>query len=278
MDFIKNRFYFYVLSFLMVMFSCLSFYIFNPSFGIDLRGGQILEVKTKADVYEIVKKMPVKVLIYPQEEGFLLKASQGLDLVWQEILKSDYSSKKIRFESISGNLSSELRRRSLWMIFIVLLSISSYVALAFYRLKKEFSLLILAFIVIVTLFHDVLVTTGFYILISKFLNYDLDIKFITALLIIVGFSVHDTIVVFDRLRENILKSGKKDKEVFNLSISQTIRRSIFTSLTSVICILPLSFLIFDLRAFLVSIQIGIIIGTYSSIFLASPLLFDLKDK
>jgi preprotein translocase subunit SecF len=277
MDFIKNRFYFYFLSFSIVMFGALSFYIFSPSFGIDLTGGQILEVKTKANVYEIINKLSLKALIYPQKDGFLLKSSQDLSLAWQEILKEDPSSKKIRFESISGNLSSELRKRSLWMIIIILFAIGFYVALAFYKLKREFSLFVLGFVVIVTLLHDVLATTGFYVLISKFLGFDLDIKFITALLIIVGFSVHDTIVVFDRLRENILISGKKDKQIFNDSINQTIRRSVFTSLTAVLSVFPLTFLISDLKAFLLSIQIGIIIGTYSSIFLASPLLFDLKE-
>jgi preprotein translocase SecF subunit len=122
----------------------------------------------------------------------------------------------------------------------------------------------------------VIATTGFYVLLSKFFNFDLDIKFITALLIIAGFSVHDTIVVFDRLRENILKTGKKTKEIFNASINQTLRRSIFTSLTTVLTVLPLSILISDLRAFLLSVQIGIIIGTYSSICLATPLLFEEK--
>ncbi len=276
MDIIGKKNYFYILSLFLVAFSVLSFYLFKPQFGIDLIGGQILEVKTKVNVFEILKEFKIKSFVYPTENGYLIKSQENLNPLWQEIQKRDPESQKIRFESISSGLSSELRKRSFLMIVLVLLVIGIYVALAFYKLGKHFSLIILAFIVILTLFHDVLITAGVYVFLSKFFKFEIDLKFITALLIIAGFSVHDTIVVFDRLRENILKTGKKDKEIFNLSLKQTLRRSIFTSLTSVLSIIPLSIFISDLRPFLLSIQIGILIGTYSSIFLASILLYETR--
>ncbi|GIW67234.1 MAG: protein-export membrane protein SecF [Candidatus Parcubacteria bacterium] len=274
MDFIKYRYYFYFLSLILVLFGGLSFYFFNPNLGIDLIGGQILEVKTKANVPSIINNLKLKAVYYQTQDGYLIKSQENLNLLWQEIQKQDNQSQRIRFESISSSLSSELRQKAMLMIILVLLAIGLYVAFAFYQLKNQFSPFLLGFIVVITLFHDVMATTGFYVLLSKFFNFDLDIKFITALLIVAGFSVHDTIVVFDRLRENILKTGKKTIEVFNLSIQQTLRRSIFTSLTAVLAILPLSILIPDLRAFLLSIQIGILIGTYSSICLATPLLYE----
>jgi preprotein translocase subunit SecF len=276
MDFIQKRFYFYFLSLGLVFFGALSFYIFNPRLGIDLIGGQILEVKTKVNIYEIIQKLNFKVFIYKSKDIYLIKGQENLNLLWQEIQKIDKDSQRIRYEAISSSLSSELRNKAVLMIILVLIAIGIYVSIAFYKLRKQFNLFDLGFIVIATLFHDIIATAGFYVLLSNFFNFDLDIKFITALLIIAGFSVHDTIVVFDRLRENILKTGKKTKEIFNLSINQTLRRSIFTSLTTVLAILPLSILIPDLRAFLLSIQIGIIIGTYSSICLATPLLFEEK--
>jgi preprotein translocase subunit SecF len=276
MDFIQKRFYFYFLSLALVLFGALSFYLLNPRLGIDLIGGQILEVKTKANVEEIIKKLNFKVYFYKTQEGYLIKGQEDLNVLWQEIQKQDNQSQKIRYESISPSLSAELRKKAGLMIILVLIAVGTYVSIAFYKLKRQFSLFDLGFIVIATLFHDVMGTTGFYILLSTFFNFDLDIKFITALLIIAGFSVHDTIVVFDRLRENILKTGKKTKEIFNSSIHQTLRRSIFTSLTAVLAILPLSIFIPDLRGFLLSIQIGIIVGTYSSICLATPLLFEEK--
>jgi len=276
MDFIQKRFYFYLLSLILVLFGALSFYFFNPSLGIDLVGGQILEVKTKADVPIIVERLNFKVNLYPTEDGYLIKGKENLNVLWQEIQKEDKESQKIRFESISSSLSAELREKASLMVVLVLLAIGVYVTIAFYKLKRQFSLFDLGFIVVITLFHDVTATTGFYVLLSKFFNFDLDIKFITALLIVAGFSVHDTIVVFDRLRENILKIGKKTRDIFNLSIKQTLRRSILTSLTTVLSILPLSIFLPDLRSFLLAIQIGIIIGTYSSICLATPLLFEEK--
>ena len=276
MDFIQKRFYFYFLSLFLVIFGALSFYIFNPNLGIDLVGGQILEVKTKANVPTIIEKLNFKVNLYPTEEGYLIKSRENLNVLWQEIQKEDKESQKIKFESISPSLSAELRKKAGLMVILVLLAIGTYVTIAFYKLKRQFSIFDLGFIVVITLFHDVMATTGFYVLLSKFFNFDLDIKFITALLIIAGFSVHDTIVVLDRLRENILKTGKKTKEIFNSSIQQTLRRSIFTSFTTILSILPLSVLIFDLRPFLLSIQIGIVIGTYSSIFLSLPFLFETK--
>jgi preprotein translocase subunit SecF len=276
MDFIGKRIYFYFFSLGLILFSVFSFYFFNPSLGIDLIGGQILEVKTNLDVEKIAKDLGIRGLIQKTEDGYLIKSQQNLNLLWENIQKQDKESQKIRFESISSSLSSELREKSFLMISLVLLAIGAYVAFAFRKLKENFSLFTLGFIVVATLFHDILITAGFYSLLTKFFNFEIDLKFITALLIIAGFSVHDTIVVFDRLRENILKTKKKDKEIFNLSLNQTIRRSIFTSLTSVLSIIPLSIMIADLRGFLLSIQLGILVGTYSSIFLASTLLYDSK--
>jgi preprotein translocase subunit SecF len=261
-----------------MIFGALGFYLFNPNLGIDLIGGQILEIKTKANVPQIIQNLKLKANYFQTQEGFLIKSQEDLNILWSEIQKVDNQAQKIKFERISSSLSSELRKKALLMVFLVLVAIGSYTALAFYKLKNQFSLFSLGLIVIFTLFHDVIATTGFYVVLSKVFNFELDLRFITALLIIAGFSVHDTIVIFDRLRENILKTKKKTTEIFNQSIQETLRRSIFTSLTAVLAILPLSILISDLRAFLFSIQIGIIIGTYSSIFLASPFLYDSTNK
>ncbi|GIW65153.1 MAG: protein translocase subunit SecF [Candidatus Parcubacteria bacterium] len=276
-NFIHNRYYFYFISLFLVIFGGFSFYFFNPRLGIDLVGGEILEVKTKTEVPLLINQLGIKVSYYRTENGFLIKGQGGLDKLWQEILAKDSQAQRLRFESVSSSLSSELRKRSGLMVILVLIAIGIYVASVFYKLKGYFSLFYLGMIVVVTLFHDVVGTMGVYVFLTKVFNFDLDIKFITALLIIAGFSVHDTIIVFDRLRENIIKQRKRDADIFDLSINQTIRRSIFTSLTAVLSILPLSFLVPELRGFLWAIQIGIIIGTYSSICLAAPLLYDSAD-
>lgn len=278
-DFIKIRYFFYFISLLLVLFGALSLYIFHPKLGIDLIGGEILEVKTNLEVKNLLKDLEIRGNVFQTKDSYIIKG-ENLKNLWSEIKKRDPQSERIRQDSLSSNLSYELRRKALLMTILVLLAIGSYVAFAFRKLKTYFSLTIISFIVIVTLFHDIMGSLGFYVFLSKYFNFDLDLKFITAMLIIAGFSVHDTIVVFDRLRENLLniKSNKKDismmKEIFNQSITQTLRRSIFTSSTAILAILPLTFLIPELQGFLMAIQIGIIIGTYSSICLASPLLFE----
>ncbi len=263
---------------MLILFGSFSFYFFEPRLGVDLIGGQLLEVKTKTKVKEIVRNLGIKAEIFETQEVYLIKSREDLTKLWQEIKTKDPQAERLKFESISPSLSSELRQKSFLMVILVLLAIGVYVAFAFYSLRKFFSLSSLALIVIFTLFHDVMVTTGFFVLLAKYLNFDLDIKFITALLIVAGFSVHDTIVVFDRLRENILKTNQKNEETFNSSINQTLKRSIFTSLTTILAILPLTFFLQDLRVFLLTLQIGILVGTYSSVCLAVPLLYDFKTK
>jgi preprotein translocase subunit SecF len=153
MDFIQKRFYFYFLSLILVLFGALSFYIFNPHLGIDLIGGQILEVKTKANIDEIIKKLNFKVFAYPTEEGYLIKGQENLNLLWQEIQKTDKNAQRIRYESISPSLSAELRNKAGIMVILVLIAIGTYVSIAFYKLKKQFSLFDLGFIVIATSFQ-----------------------------------------------------------------------------------------------------------------------------
>lgn len=278
MKFIKKRIFFYLISLLLICFGTASFYIFKPNLGIDLIGGQILEIQTKLNVKELMKDLKISGLVFEGQKNIIIKSQKNLDVLWERIKTLDSSAQRLKYERISSVVSNELKNKAFLTVIFVLLGIALYVAFAFSKLKNHFSLFKLSLVVIFTLFHDIFGTAGFYVLFSKFLNFDLDLKFITALLIIAGFSVHDTIVVFDRLRENILRTNLKNEELFNSSIQQTLKRSILTSLTAVLAILPLTFLIYDLRAFLLTIQIGIIIGTYSSICLAAPLLYDLRQS
>lgn len=277
MRFIEHRYIFYFISLILTLFGGLSFYIFNPHLGIDLVGGEILEVQTKANVPYLIEKLKISAIYFPEKNGYLIKG-QNLNILWKEIVKEDSQAKKLKFESISSSLSAELKNKAILMIILVSIAIGTYTSFAFYQLRKYFNLTILAIIVIISILHDVIISAGFYILFSKFFNFDLDIKFITALLIIAGFSIHDTIIILDRLRENLIKTQQKTAEIFNSSIKQTLRRSIFTSLTAVLSILPFTILISDLRGFLLAIQLGIITGTYSSICLVLPLLYDSSSK
>ncbi|BCX15428.1 MAG: protein translocase subunit SecF [Candidatus Parcubacteria bacterium] len=277
--FIKNKHFFYVLSAILILQGVLSFYLVNPALGTDLIGGYILEVKTNLPVETIAKELNIQVSVFKTDASVIIKSKDNLNNLWLMIRQRDKQAEKLRAEFISPALSSELKNKALFMIVVVLFFIGAYIAFAFRRLKDIFSLFSLSLVVIFTLFHDVIATAGIYVYVSDYLNFELDIKFITALLILVGFSVHDTIVIFDRIREKILLSNIKKintdlKDIFQSSIQETLRRSIFTSLTTVLSILPLTLFMNELRPFLLAIQLGMIVGTYSSICLAAPLLYD----
>ncbi|MER3570210.1 MAG: hypothetical protein C4348_01190 [Patescibacteria group bacterium] len=275
---IEKRFYFYLISFLLMIFGIVNFFIFKPPFGIDLVGGEFLEVKTSLSPEEILKDVNFEVRFIKSEDSIIFKSRNDLNQVWQKILELDKNAIRLSYEKISPSLSKELRNKSFLFSILVILAITFYIVFAFRQLKRHFNIFVISFVVILTLFHDILGTIAFYSLFLKIYNYEIDIKFITALLIILGYSVHDTIVVFDRLRENISKTGKITKEIFDLSIKETMRRSIFTSLTAILSILPLAFMIKILSPFLFSLIFGIIVGTYSSIFFASPMLYEFVKK
>jgi len=157
----------------------------------------------------------------------------------------------------------------------VLLGISLYVIYAFRKSSAFIKSWKYGFIVLLTLFHDIVIPTGLLAFLGWKFGVELDTKFIVALLVIMGFSVHDTIVVFDRIRENLsISRGKFDlSQTVNFSVKQTIARSINTSLTLIIALVALFFLgPASLKYFILIILVGTITGTYSSIFIASPLL------
>jgi len=154
------------------------------------------------------------------------------------------------------------------------LGIVLYIVFSFRKIPKPTASWRFGIAAIVALIHDVLVVAGAFAILGKFFSVEVDILFVTALLTVIGFSVHDTIVVFDRIRENLLKNmGRKFITVANLSVVQTLGRSLNTSLTVIFVLLAL--LLFGgetIRWFVVALLIGIISGTYSSIFNATALL------
>lgn len=179
------------------------------------------------------------------------------------------------FWSLSPSVSASLARRAILAIIFVLAGISLFVAYAFRRVSRPVSSWKYGFITLLTLLHDVIIPAGAYAAIGYFFGLTIDTNFIIALLVIMGFSVHDTIVVFDRTRENLSREkGKIDlPDVVNRSVNETMHRSINTSFSLALVLLALYFLgPGNLKFFALTLLIGIIAGTYSSIFVASPLL------
>lgn len=182
------------------------------------------------------------------------------------------------FSTISPSVSEELRHKSMLAIIFVLVGISLYVSFAFRKVSEPIRSWKYGVITLITLFHDVAIPAGVFAILGTVTGLAIDTNFIVAMLFVMGFSVHDTIVVFDRTRENLLIAKEEKKrinleEVVDKSILGTLARSINTSITLVFILVALFFLgPVSIKFFVLAILIGTIAGTYSSIFFASPLL------
>jgi preprotein translocase SecF subunit len=278
---IKFRFYFYILSIILVLWGGIAPNILKINFGIDIVGGQVIELKSK-DIEKLknkIESLKISKQVIKQKDSLIIKSKNINPYKVVNDLRSEFKDiELIRYEEVSPSLSRELTKKSIWAVISVLILIGSYISIVFYNKRKVISSLLLGLVVILTLFHDVIATFGIYVLLSNIFSFELTTVTIIALILIAGFSVHDTIVVFDRLREKINQFGNLSIEIFDLSIKETIARSINTSLTTILAVFPLLFTIKILTPFILVIITGIIIGTYSSICLAVPLVYDLTRK
>ncbi|MFH0857329.1 MAG: protein translocase subunit SecF [Candidatus Magasanikbacteria bacterium] len=179
-----------------------------------------------------------------------------------------------RIETIGASLSSELRGHAIKAGLIVLLAIILYVAYSFRHVSEPVESWKYGVTAVIALTHDVLITMGVFALLGRFVAVEVDIPFVVALMTILGYSVNDTIVVFDRIRENLMKRGTAHfEETVNMGLNQTFMRSLNTSLTTILVLVVIFFFGGDsVHYFSLALIIGIFFGTYSSIFLASPLL------
>jgi len=181
---------------------------------------------------------------------------------------------EIRFESIGPVIGQELKNKAILAIILVLMAIIAYLAYAFRKVSRPVPSWQYGVAAVIALTHDILIVTGIFSVLGHFFNIQVDALFVTALLTILGFSVHDTIVTFDRIRENIFRRQDRTfEEVINYSINETITRSINTTLT-VLIVLTAIFLFggASVKYFILALIFGVIVGTYSSIFIASPLV------
>lgn len=286
---VKHRVIFYWISGLIMAASVVAIALWGLNLGIDFKGGSLLEVEytqTRPAVESIrtdLNKLDIGSysIRTSGEKGYILRTPHLQESERVEILSvfsknSTLSMEEKRFDSVGPLLGKESRNKSIVSILIVILAIIAFIAYAFRKVSEPVSSLKYGLIAIVALVHDVLVPTGVFAALGHFKGVEIDTLYITALLVILGFSIHDTIVVFDRVREHLKheKGGKKSFEhIVGDSISETITRSINTTLTVVICLVILLFIGSDsIKYFILAMLVGMIVGTYSSIFLGSPLL------
>ena len=190
-----------------------------------------------------------------------------------DLKKSIKDAKQTSFETIGPTIGRETTLNAIKAVIAASILIVLYIAWSFRKVPKPASGLRFGVSAIIALIHDVLVVVGVFAILGKVFGVEIDALFVTALLTVIGFSVHDTIVVFDRIRENLRRQNVPFAQVVNDSILQTLDRSLNTSLTVILVLLTL--LIFGgetIRWFVVALLVGVISGTYSSIFNASPIL------
>jgi preprotein translocase subunit SecF len=290
---IKFRKIFYAISVLLIGASIYAVATFGLNLGIDFKGGSILEVGYSQVQDVSILKQKVEDLHLGEyslrstgDTGVILRTRtltepERITLI-AKVTEGDAAAKVIRFDSVGPVLGEELRAKAGMSMLFVILAIVIFISFAFRKVSKPVSSWKYGMVAVVALLHDVIIPTGVFAYLGHFHGTEIDSLFVTALLVVLGFSVHDTIVVFDRTRENLHKnnsekSKKGFEEVVGNSVSQTFTRSINTSLTTLISLFVLyHFGPEATKNFALALLIGITVGTYSSIFIGSPLLVTLE--
>lgn len=288
MDIIKHRYIFLGISAALVVLSIAAVLVFGLRPGIDLRGGTQWQFSIGTDVSEtdvarVMREVAgEEVLVKRAEDGSFIARLKSISTdekrAYEDALTGEFGVVvENNFSNIGPAIGSELRQKSITAIILVLFGISLYIAFAFRKISKPVSSWKYGIVTLGTLFHDVAIPAGMLAVLGRFQGVEIDTNFIVALLVVMGFSVHDTIVVFDRIRENLMLlrgKGISLGEIINKSVKETFIRSINTSLTLVIMLLALIFVgPAPLFYFILTILVGTVFGTYSSIFVASPLLY-----
>ena len=180
---------------------------------------------------------------------------------------------ELRFDAVGPSIGQELKRKAVSAMLVVIVGIVLYIAWAFRLVSKPVASWKYGVSAIIALFHDVIITMGVFSFLGHFYGVEVTTAFVAAILTVLGYSVNDTIVVFDRIRENLPKSNDDFETTINTSVNQTITRSLNTSLTTLVVLLSIFFFGGPtIRDFVLALSIGVFVGTYSSIFLASPVL------
>ncbi len=286
--FTKHRRIFYTFSIVFIIASLAAILAFGLKLGIDFTGGSILELEfdsQRPDSQQVAEKLSQfdlgEVVIQPVgERGMLIRMQEISEETHQLILGQFENEKELRFDLIGPTIGKELADKTKTAIILALIAISVYIIFAFRHVSRPVPSWQYGIATLLALFHDIILPLGALAVLGKLYNAELTIPIIAALLIILGFSVHDTIVIFDRVRENLQRRKFADfQETVNWSLNQTLGRSINTVLTVLLVLLAIFFWGGEtLRYFSLTLIIGIVSGAYSSIFIASPLLISWLKK
>lgn len=285
---IKKKKIWLTISGLLFVAAVVALFMWGLKFGIDFTGGSQLEVQfseQRPEVKLIEEKLKDlnlgSLTVQPAEsQDMILKFQDSSKEKRDEVIKKleeiaggTDKVKESRYDSVGPSVGVELKRKALSAIFWVFIAIVIYISIAFSKVSKPVASWKYGLSALVAMFHDVIITLGAFAFLGEFYGVEINTPFVAAILTVLGYSVHDTIVVFDRIRENLPRSEENFEGTVNTSLNQTLIRSINTSLTVLLTLT--SVIIFggaSIRTFALALTIGIAIGTYSSIFVASPLL------
>jgi preprotein translocase subunit SecF len=261
---------------------------FGLIYGVDFKGGSVMEISFSgdrphpqelSDTVNGVSSVSGAAASPVGEKEALIRLNEINEKTHQEIL-SKISAKfgkitEARFDSVGPTVGGELKQKSIRAIIIVLLAIIVYLAFVFRKLSGVLSPWAMGLAAVFALIHDIMVPTAVFSLLGHFYGIEITAVFVAAALTILGYSVSDSVVVFDRIRENILRFGSKDgfAQVVHKSIMQTLVRSLNTNFTVLLSLLAIYFFGGEsIKYFSLALIIGIFLGAYSSIFIASPIL------
>ncbi|WP_297889394.1 protein translocase subunit SecF [Sulfurihydrogenibium sp.] len=282
-DFLKIRKIGYLISFSLLVVSLVLFFTKGFNLGLDFTGGTSVQIKFNqpvkvSDIRLLLKEVNLddtliqEVGTEKKEVEIRVSAKKGSSSIVVESIKkaldkkyqNQYEIRKIEF--IDALVGSEMAKASVYSIIFVMVGILLFVG---YRYEPLF-----AIAAIIPLFHDAIITLGIFSLLDR----EIDLTVVAAVLTVLGYSLNDTIIVFDRIRENIKQRGKKNLEaIINKSINENLGRTIITSGTSLFSVLALFFFGGEsLNSFALALLIGIVFGTYSSIYVAAPLILEVE--
>lgn len=256
--------------------------------GIDFKGGTLMEVQFAKDpapqaqeVTTSLSELSLKSLtVQPTENrGVLLRylASDETanDQVLAKLTALDPDVKQLRTDFIGGSVSEQIKKNAVTGITLSIIGIALYIAWAFRRVSGVVTSWEYGLGAVIALAHDIIIVCGLFVVLGNFYEVEVGIPFVAALLTILGYSVNDTIVVYDRVRENLMRTSKKEdfENIVNRSLNETLGRSINTSMTVIITLIAI--VLFggeSIKYFGVALLAGVVFGTYSSIYIASALL------
>jgi len=284
-NFTKYSPFYYIFSGVLVAATIVSLFVFGLKFGIEFTGGTTIGVEfleqrpSNEDIRETLGGFDLgEITVQPTgDKGAILKF-KGIDEATHQQILAELNNltpaEETNFQYIGPSVGQELRNKTQLAIVLALLAITLYIAFAFKRVSRPVASWKYGIASLIALFHDILIPVGVFSVLGHLYNVEITIPIIAALLTVLGFSVHDTIVIFDRIRENIIRRGMAEfEDTVNWSLSQTLGRSLSTVFSTLIVLVAIYFFGGEtLKYFSLALIIGITSGAYSSIFIAGPLL------